>query len=92
MKRYNPFYDLSCAYGAPMGRHGDNPSNLIGVKRLHAKHQGKQESGYDNGGAYWGSPNNVWGVWGWIDGEICCVYVRAKNREDAIKKVGEGME
>jgi hypothetical protein len=30
--------------------------------------------GYDKGGAYWGTPSNVWGVWGWIDGRPCCAY------------------
>jgi len=27
-KQFDPFPQVSCRYGAPMGRHGDNPSNL----------------------------------------------------------------
>ena len=87
--QFNPFPNLSCARGAPMGRHGDNPSNLQDVKRLHARRQGGGD-GYDKGGAYWGTPSNVWGVWGTVDGEILCVYVRANSRDTAIKMVKEG--
>ena len=85
MKQFNPFPEVSCRYGAPMGRHSDNPANFEGVKRLHARRQGGG-SGYDRGGAYWGLPSNVWGVWARIDGEPVCVYVRANGRADAINK------
>ena len=46
------------------------------------RHQGGGE-GYDRGGAYWGTPSNVWGVW---DDDRNVVYVRASSREDAINK------
>lgn len=85
MKQYNPFPEVRCTYGAPMGRRGDNPASLQGAKRLHARRQGGGQ-GYDRGGAYWGTPSNVWGVWAWIDGEPCCVYVRANSRAEAINK------
>jgi len=88
-KQFNPFFEVSSRYGAPMGRRGDNSANLVSVKRLHARHQGGGD-GYDKGGAYWGSPCNVWGVWGWVDGEICVVYVRANSRTDAINKIKMG--
>lgn len=54
MKQYNPFPEISSARGAPMGRRGDNPSNLQHIKRLHARRQGGGD-GYDKGGAYWGA-------------------------------------
>ena len=85
MKQFDPFPKVSCKYGAPMGRHSDNPANLQDCKRLHARRQGGGD-GYDRGGAYWGTPSNVWGVWGWVDGQPCCVYVRARSREEAITK------
>lgn len=85
-KQFDPFRPVSCTYDAPMGRHGDNPANLQDAKRLHARRQGGGE-GYDRGGAYWGTPSNVWGVWAWIDGQACCTYVRANSRKDAIAKV-----
>lgn len=87
--QFNPFPEVSSRYGAPMGRCGDNSSNLMGVKRLHARHQGGGD-GYDKGGAYWGTPSNVWGVWAHMDGEIVCCYVRASSRLAAIRKVREG--
>ena len=89
MKQFNPFPNVSGKYGAPMGRNGDNPSNLQDVKRLHARRQGGCD-GYDKGGAYWSSPSNVWGVWGTIDGEILCTYVRAHSRIAAIEQVRKG--
>ena len=89
VKQFDPFPEVSCKYGAPMGRHGDNPSNLQGVKRLHARRQGGGQ-GYDRGGAYWGTPSNVWGVWAWLDGRVVCTYVRAWSREEAIQKVRDG--
>ena len=89
-KQFDPFPPLSTRYGAPMGRRGDNPANLEGLKRLHARRQGGGH-GYDRGGAYWGTPSNVWGVWSWVDGDACVVYVRASSRDDAINKVREGV-
>lgn len=88
-KQFNPFPDVPGAYGAPMGRCGDNPANLQDVKRLHARRQGGG-AGYDKGGAYWGLPSNVWGVWARVDGETVCTYIRASSRADAIRKVQEG--
>jgi len=90
MKQFNPFPPVTCQYGAPMGRHGDNPANLQGVKRLHARRQGGG-GGYDRGGAYWGTPSNVWAVWARIDGAPCVTYVRASSRADAIEKVRAGI-
>jgi hypothetical protein len=88
-KQFNPFPDVSSRYGSPMGRRGDNPANLQGVKRLHARRQGGRD-GYDKGGAYWGSPSNVWGVWAWLGCEASCVYVRAASRAAAVSMVRGG--
>ncbi len=86
MKQFDPFPEVSCTYGAPMGRRGDNPANLQDVKRLCARRQGGGD-GYDKGGAYWGGPSNVWGVWAYIGGDVVCCYVRASSRADAIAQV-----
>ena len=80
--QFDPFPDVSGRYGAPMGRRGDH-ADYASIKHLHARRQGGG-GGYDKGGAYWGTPSNVWGVWGWIDGWPVCTYVRANNRAAAI--------
>ena len=89
-KQFNPFPEVSGRYGSPMGRSSGNPTKLQDVKRLHTRHQGGG-NGYDKGGAYWGLPSNVWGVWARIDGEVTCTYVRAGSRESAIKLVRSGV-
>ena len=89
MPQFDPFPPVNCKYGSPMGRRGDNPANLQDCKRLHARRQGGSD-GYDRGGAYWGTPANVWGVWAYIDGEAVVTYVRARTRLDAIAKVKSG--
>ncbi len=88
-KQFNPFPYSSSRYGAQMGRYGGNPANLQDVNRLHARRQGGG-GGYDKGGAYWGLPSNVYGVWAHIDGETICAYVRANSRVAAINKVKAG--
>jgi len=89
MKQFDPFPPVSGRYGAPMGRHSDNPANLQDVKRLHARRQGGGQ-GYDRGGAYWGTPSDVWGVWAHMGGEVVCTYVRASSRAAAIAAVRAG--
>ena len=88
-KQFDPFPRVSCTYGAPMGRRGDSPANLQSARRLHARRQGGRD-GYDRGGAYWGTPSNVWGVWAWIDGLPVCTYIRASSRRAAIAEVRDG--
>jgi hypothetical protein len=88
-KQFNPFPEVASAYGSPMGRREDNPANLIGVRRLHCRHQGGGD-GYDKGGAYWGTPSNVYAVWGHLAGDIIVTYVRASSRQNAIDKVRAG--
>lgn len=83
MPRFDPFYRVSCKYGAPMGRRSDAPGNFVDAPKLYARHQGGGD-GYDKGGAYWGTPSNVWAVW-LRGGEAVC-YVRASSRAAAIEK------
>ena len=91
MKQFNPFPEVTSQYGAPMGRRDANPANLqdLPAYKLHARRQGGG-GGYDKGGAYWGTPSNVWGVWAWLDGKAVCCYVRASSRQAAIAKVISG--
>ena len=88
-KQFNPFPYAASKFGAPMGRHGENPSNLQGLKQLRCRRQGGGD-GYDKGGAYWGLPSNVYAVWGWVEGKPLVTYLRAKSREHAIRQVFTG--
>ena len=83
MPRFNPFPKVSCKYGAPMGRHGDNPETYDGHGKLYARHCGG-DGYYDRGGAYWGH-SNVYAVW--TRGGDQCFYVDAQSRESAIANV-----
>lgn len=82
--RFDPFVAVSGRYGAPMGRHAHPgiSSTWDATTRLCARHQGGSD-GYDKGGAYWGSPGNVWAVWERGMGEEGVVYVRASSAEAA---------
>lgn len=90
-RQFDPFPHVSGKYGAPMGRHGDTPKNFEGVPKykMCARRQGGGD-GYDRGGAYWGTPSNIWGVWTHQGDEVTCCYVRANSRDDAILQVLEG--
>lgn len=88
MKQFNPFPTVHSPYGAPMGRPSDAPGLLHACRRLHARRQGGGD-GYDKGGAYWGTPSNVWGVWGRTPTGVVCVYVRAWSRDSAIRNALE---
>lgn len=50
---------VSCKYGAPMGRPGahpgDDPRCIIRVRRVRL-----DSGGYDEGGAYWGHGQPLW--------------------------------
>ena len=84
--RFDPFKSLSCTYGAPMGRIS---RNIDIDSSLCARHQNGGD-GYDKGGAYWGTPSNVWAVWAWGKGSNGVQYVRANSRQAAIDQVKGG--
>jgi len=83
MNQFDPFPKVWSPRGAPMGRY--SATIPAAAKRLHARRQ-QGGQGYDRGGAYWGAPSNVWGVWCKHEGAIVCAYVRASSRADAINK------
>ena len=81
--KFDPFDNLSCKYGAPMGR-SDALAWMGGS--ICARHQGGGD-GYDKGGAYWGTPSNVWAVWVHGAGPATVKYVRAEGRSSAIQSL-----
>lgn len=83
--------------GSQMGRRNilpDDPKRATG--RLRLQRLPFVDGCYDRWGAYWGSPANVWMVWG----DLCQrplspgivetqVFVRANSRDEAKAKVRE---
>lgn len=73
--------------GADMGRPNQIPDDYTGG-RLRLTRLPFRDGAYDQGGAYWGSPANLWCAWGEsTDGEDLRVYVRADNRDSAKRAV-----
>jgi hypothetical protein len=76
---------LSCKYGAPMGRANDHISGKCKLQKCPMIDGGA----YDNGGAYWGIGYNPLWVCQDLDGGF--FFVRAKNRNEAKKLIQEDM-
>ncbi len=75
-------------YGASMGRrahhcgeHKDT-DNKFSVALV-----GLDTGGYDSGGAYWGTPNNLYRVYAEVPDDYIEFFIRADNREAAKAKV-----
>jgi hypothetical protein len=69
--------DVFCKYGAPMGRHSDPPTQLVG--KAHLRQVRFYDYCYDKGGAYWGMGTPLYCAW---NEETVC-YTRARNRTEA---------
>jgi hypothetical protein len=65
-------------YGADMGRRSDLPQDAEGP--LTVRHVALDEGGYDPGGAYWGTPNDLYVV---SDDDGRVRYLRAKSPDEA---------
>ena len=73
---------VNATYGAPMGRHSDNPANFDGLSvTLSAVHL---IDGYDDGGAYWGIGTPLFCAIGESDEEQLIHYFRQPNRAAAV--------
>lgn len=88
MTKLNPIPDVSCRYGAPMGRPSHNeftvtesaaPFYLVRVRL--------DSGGYDSGGAYWGIGAPLY----YYEGPLTDIsgYVRGRTREAAKAAVRE---
>jgi hypothetical protein len=70
--------------GAYMGRPDMLPDDQLAPIKLHLRRVPFVDSCYDQGGAYWGCPANLWCAWsGAVE-----VYVRADSRQAAKEMVG----
>jgi hypothetical protein len=80
-KRQDKLDLLSCRYGAPLGRatydetNGEQTACRLSYVRF-------TDGCYDYGGAYWGSPANLYWLRSKHDESLCAFY-RAKSRREA---------
>lgn len=85
MTRPNPTPDVNCKYGAPMGRPSrgvDQYTVNDDARPVYLMRVPLDSGGYDRGGAYWGTPSDLYyyeaNPTGLISG-----YVRGRTREHA---------
>lgn len=82
MKETLPFQvNVSCKYGAPMGRYSNTATELTG--RVHLRYVPFVSGDYDQGGAYWGGGQYTQPLFCAWDNEGRTVYLRAASRESA---------
>lgn len=77
------------ATGSMMGRRNTLPENKDEPCKLQLQRVPFVDGCYDRWGAYWGTPANLWAVWGDAGEVIAQVFVRANNRKEAKAKVRE---
>ena len=70
-------------YGAPMGRPSDAAKTFVG--KVHLQYVPFIDQAYDQGGAYWGMPADLWCAW---DDEGHEMYMRAPSRDRAKVETG----
>jgi len=75
--------NVSCRRGAPMGRAAWHPEGTE-THRCILFRLKFYDGAYDKGGAYWGSPANVWCL---TDGENVRGFVRAPTRSKAWSQI-----
>lgn len=68
--------------GACMGRPNIVPPDYNG-ERLSLRRVPFVDGGYDQGGAYWGTPADLWCAWGETETEQMEIFVRANDRDAA---------
>lgn len=72
-------------YGAPMGRPYHLPADNTQPVRLYLRKVRLNSGGYDNGGAYWGGPDNLYHAFN--DEVEIDLYVRGDTRGQAMSEV-----
>jgi hypothetical protein len=85
MSRYK-LPNVSSKYGAPMGRHADGTGTRERCRLFYVPFV---DGDYDQGGAYWGSPANLWAC---LDDDLDPIaFVRAGDRAAAYAAVVEAV-
>ena len=67
-----------------MGRFSNKPHEVRGACRLRVRRIRLDSGGYDDGGAYWGAPNNLWQAHGYDAEQWLSFYTRAQTKETAL--------
>lgn len=81
--------DMSCSRGAPMGRHSKHMTGLTDPQ-FFLERVPMVDGGYDTGGAYWGSPDNLWCAefkTPLTETTLVFYFIRAYSRDEAMKEV-----
>lgn len=73
---------VDCSRGAPMGRPGNVTESAYPVK-FHLAYVPFVDYCYDQGGAYWGMPANLYRAWGDGAEEQQELFLRAPDRQAA---------
>jgi hypothetical protein len=87
-----PLSNVSCKYGAPMGRSDFIPDDIETAGKLYLEKLRWVDGAYDQGGAYWGMGDPIYRASGETATECLEIFVRAKDREDAKKQIKEIFE
>ena len=76
--------NVSCKYGAPMGRRNSIPDDIIPSSKLYLEKM-RLNGDYDKGGAYWGYTQNsyIYRATGSTLTEEIEIFTRAANRQEA---------
>lgn len=84
-RRSEPFHAKAYSmYGASMGRRSDHISAFEGATNGRLRRVPLDSGGYDPGGAYWGTPSNLWcATADSVAEEVVTHYLRAPSREAA---------
>ena len=78
--------NVSSKYGAPMGRNADGTGTRERCRLFYVPFV---DGDYDQGGAYWGSPANLWAC---LDDDLDPIaFVRARDRAAAYAAVVEAV-
>jgi hypothetical protein len=82
--------NVSCKYGAPMGRSNHIPEDSETAGKLHLEKLKWIDGDYDQGGAYWGRSDvdgDIYWAYGETKTEQIDVFVRAHNRTEAKEEI-----
>lgn len=84
---------VDCKYGAPMGRMSAHAADKSATIKFHLQKTHLDSGGYDEGGAYWGHPSNLYIVrskgeflseQNYLEATV--FYLRANSRKEARAK------